>query len=91
MEYGSSEKFSKIDQQAGIISQFEPSQQSEIRQKQQVLSSLAYFIGKDFRIPVELNNPGAGWHWDFAENKIRIDPKDLVEKPMDYLRFCYFS
>ena len=87
MEYGSSEKFSKIDQQAGIISQFEPSQQSEIRQKQQVLSSLAYFIGKDFRIPVELNNPGAGWHWDFAENKIRIDPKDLVEKPMDYLRF----
>lgn len=87
MEYGSSEKFSKIDQQAGIISQFEPSQQSEIRQKQQILSSLAYFIGKDFRIPVELNNPGAGWHWDFAENKIRIDPKDLVEKPMDYLRF----
>lgn len=87
MEYGSSEKFSKIDQQAGIISQFEPSQQSEIRQKQQVLSSLAYFIGKDFRIPVELNDPGAGWCWNFAENKIKIDPKDLVEKPMDYLRF----
>ena len=87
MEYGSSEKFSKINPQAEIISKFEPSQQSEINQKQQILSSLAYFIGKDFRIPVELNEPGAGWHWDFAENKIRIDPKDLVEKPMDYLRF----
>lgn len=87
MEYGSSEKFSKISPQAEIISKFEPSQQSEINQKQQILSSLAYFIGKDFRIPVELNEPGAGWHWDFVENKIRIDPKDLVEKPMDYLRF----
>lgn len=87
MEYGSSEKFAKISPQTEIISKFEPSQQTEIRQRQQVLSSLAYFIGKDFKIPVELNEPGAGWHWDFAENKIRIDPKDLVEKPMDYLRF----
>ena len=87
MEYGSSEKFAKINPQAEIMSKFESSQQSEINQKQQILSSLAYFIGKDFRIPVELNEPGAGWHWDFAENKIRIDPKDLVEKPMDYLRF----
>jgi len=58
-----------------------------IEQKRQTLSSLAHFIGKDFRIPVELNKPGAGWHWDFKENKIRIDPKDLLEKPMDYLRF----
>ena len=69
------------------IADFTPEQQAEIRQKQQVLSSLAYFIGKDFRIPVELNQPGAGWHWDFQENVIRIDPKDLLEKPMDYLRF----
>lgn len=69
------------------ISDFTPEQQAEIRHKQQILSSLAYFIGKDFRIPVELNKPGAGWHWDFKENVIRIDPKDLLEKPMDYLRF----
>lgn len=87
MEYGSSEKFAKIDHQAEIISQFNPAEQTEIRQRQQVLSSLAYFIGKDFKIPVELNEPGAGWRWNFAENKIRVDPKDLVEKPMDYLRF----
>ena len=73
--------------QAEIIGQFSEPEQREIQRRQQILSSLAYFIGKDFRIPVELNDPGAGWHWDFGENKIRIDPKDLVEKPMDYLRF----
>lgn len=73
--------------QEKILDQFDPEQQQEIKYKQQVLSSLAYFMGKDFRIPVELNQPGAGWHWDFKENKIRIDPKDLLEKPMDYLRF----
>lgn len=66
---------------------FTPEQQQEIETKRRVLSSLAYFIGKDFQIPVELSEPGAGWHWDFQKNIIRIDPKDLLEKPMDYLRF----
>lgn len=70
-----------------ILEEFTPEQQVEIKQKQQILSSLAYFIGKDFKIPVELNDPGAGWHWDFQKNVIRIDPRDLLEKPMDYLRF----
>lgn len=70
-----------------ILVTFTPEQQAEIKQKQQTLSSLAYFIGKDFRIPVELNNPGAGWHWDFESNVIRIDPKTLLERPMDELRY----
>ncbi|MBI4158515.1 MAG: hypothetical protein HY505_02775 [Candidatus Yanofskybacteria bacterium] len=70
-----------------ILAEFTPEQQAEIKEKQRVLSSLAYFIGKDFKIPVELNSPGAGWHWDFENNVIRIDSKDLLEKPMDYLRF----
>lgn len=70
-----------------ILSGFSRKEQKEIKYKQRVLSSLAYFIGKDFEIPVELNKPGAGWHWDFKANKIRIDPKDLLEKPLDYLRF----
>ncbi len=73
--------------QAEILKQYSPQERQEIHYRQQILSSLAYFIGKDFQIPVELNEPGAGWHWDFAENKIRIDPKDLAEKPMEYLRF----
>ncbi|MEK7170884.1 MAG: hypothetical protein AAB774_01090 [Patescibacteria group bacterium] len=70
-----------------VLSQFDPQQQNEIESKQKILTSLAYFIGKDFKIPVQLNQPGAGWHWDFQHNIIRVDPKDLLEKPMDYLRF----
>ncbi|MFZ2300209.1 MAG: hypothetical protein WAW00_03710, partial [Candidatus Moraniibacteriota bacterium] len=72
---------------AGILALFSKKEQKEIKYKQRVLSSLAYFIGKDFEIPVELNEPGSGWHWDFKANKIRIDPKDLLGKPLDYLRF----
>lgn len=67
--------------------EFNESELAEIERKRQILSSLAYFIGKDFRIPVELNEPGTGWHWDFKANIIRVDPKDLLEKSIDYLRF----
>jgi len=70
-----------------ILADFTPDQQRQIEHNKQVLSSLAYFIGKDFKLPVELNEPGQGWHWDFEANKVRVDPKDLIEKPMDYLRF----
>ncbi len=70
-----------------ILKSFDGPQQAEILKKRQILSSLASFIGKDFAMPVELNEPGAGWHWDFDQNIVRIDPKDLLEKPMDYLRF----
>src|SRR3989344_3735742 len=70
-----------------VLAEFTPEQQAEIKEKQRVLSSLAYFIGKDFKIPVELNSPGAGWHWDFENNVIRIDPKTLLESPMDELRY----
>lgn len=77
----------KKNGQEKILRTFTPEQQSEIKHKQNILSSLAYFIGKDFKMPVELNAPGAGWHWDFENNVIRIDPTDLLERPMDYLRF----
>lgn len=75
------------DRERKVLEGFSDSEKAEILRKQRTLSSLAYFIGKDFRIPVELNEPGAGWHWDFKDNIIRIDPKDLLEKSMDYLRF----
>lgn len=77
----------KENKESEILNQFSEEQRKEIKHRQKILSSLAYFIGKDFQIPVELNEPGGGWHWDFKENKIRIDPRDLLEKPMDYLRF----
>lgn len=70
-----------------ILKAFDEPQRTAILKKRQILSSLASFIGKDFAMPVELNAPGAGWHWDFDQNVVRIDPKDLLEKPMDYLRF----
>lgn len=70
-----------------ILKSFDEPQRVEILKKRQILSSLASFIGKDFAMPVELNTPGAGWRWDFDQNVVRVDPKDLLEKPMDYLRF----
>lgn len=70
-----------------ILAQYTPEEQRIIRERQQQLSVLCYFVGKDFDMPVLLNEPGAGWHWNFEENEVRIDPKDLLEKPMDYLRF----
>jgi cobalamin biosynthesis protein CobT len=77
----------KESKEKQILAHYTAEQQSEIKHKQQILSSLAYFIGKDFSIPVKLNQPGEGWHWDFEKNIIRIDPQDLLDKPMDYLRF----
>jgi len=74
-------------QESAILASFTPDQVKEIRKKQRSLSSLAYFIGKDFEIPVLLNAPGAGWHWNFKENYIKIDSQDLLEKPIEYLRF----
>lgn len=75
------------DRQAEILGGFSPQQQQEIRYKQKILTSLATFIGKDFGIPVKLNEPGEGWDWNFQVNEIKVDPKDLLEKPLDYLRF----
>ncbi len=75
------------DQQGEILKGYTPDQQREITYKQKILGSLASFIGKDFGIPVELNEPGEGWHWDFQINRIRIDPDDLLKEPMPMLRF----
>lgn len=86
-QVNATEYYEKLTDENEILASFSEEEKREIEQKRQVLSSLAFFIGKDFQIPVELNDPGQGWHWDFKENKIRIDPKDLLEKPMDYLRF----
>ncbi len=69
------------------LAAFTPDEQHEISSKQKILSSLAYFVGKDFKIPVLLNEPGGGWYWDQEKNHIKVDPKDLLEKPMEYLRF----
>lgn len=77
----------RVRSEREILTEFAPEQRVQIEQKKQVLSALAHFIGKDFKLPVELNEPGQGWHWDFEANKVRVDPKDLLEKDMEFLRF----
>jgi hypothetical protein len=83
--YLESIKTQNLDQQ--ILSGFSPEEALEIKQKQKILSSLAYFVGKDFDIPVLLNPPGGGWFWDFEKNEIKIDAQDVLDKPIDYLRY----
>ncbi len=70
-----------------ILKEFTPEEQEIIKEKREKLSVLCYYIGKDFKIPVELNLPGEGWHWDFEKNIVRIDPQDLLEMSMEYLRY----
>ncbi len=69
-----------------ILSGFSPEEQRVIRERMRALSLIPNHIGKDFSMEVELNAPGQGWHWDFAVNRVRIDPKDLAEKPLDWCR-----
>ncbi|MFA7193812.1 MAG: hypothetical protein WC087_02765 [Candidatus Paceibacterota bacterium] len=73
-------------EQDRILQGYNPDQQREIQEKQRQLTSLAYFIGKDFEIPVLLNEPGGSWHWNYQENYIKINPDDLLTRPMEYLR-----
>lgn len=77
----------KFNFDAQILSQYTPGEAKEIKEKQAKLSVIAKFIGKDFNMPVFLSKPGGGWYWNFRDNYICIDPKDLLEKPMDYLEF----
>jgi uncharacterized protein with von Willebrand factor type A (vWA) domain len=52
----------------------------------QLLTPLCRMVSGDIQVRVEVN-PESGWHWDFEHNVVRCDPKDLLEKPLDYLRF----
>ena len=75
------------DEQGKILESFTPEQQAQIVEKLKILSVIPKIIGRDFNMPVELNQPKGGWHWDFKANIVRVDPVDLLEKPIDYLRF----
>lgn len=75
-------------EQDNILSGYTTEQQIKIQDIQRQLSALAYFIGKDFEMPILLNTPGGGWFWsqDGQRNIIKIDPDDLLNKPIEYLR-----
>lgn len=68
------------------LGRFDDEQKKYIQDRLQILSSLAYFIGKDHEMKVEVN-PNKGWHWDFIKNVVRADPDDLLKKPIEFLRF----
>lgn len=68
------------------LERFSEGDKKIIEDRLHVLSSLAYFIGKDYGMKVEVN-PGQGWHWDFDKNIVRADPDDLLNKPIEFLRF----
>lgn len=73
--------------QSEILHQYSPEEQRTILYRHQILRPLASFIGKDFKIPVDLNVPGGGWYWNFQENRIAIDPQDLLQRELDENRF----
>lgn len=68
------------------LERFSEGDKKVIEDRLHVLSSLAYFIGKDYGMKVEVN-PSQGWHWDFDKNVVRADPDDLLNKPIEFLRF----
>lgn len=87
-----SERFNMVRAQEQVLSNFSPEQQIEIKKRLNVLSSIVYFIGQDFEIGIELNphrkpHPQSGWHWDFKDNIVRVDPDDLLERPIEYSCF----
>lgn len=87
-----SESFNIVRAQESILSTFSPEQQIEIKKRLNILSSIVYFIGQDFEIGIELNpyrrpHPDSGWHWDFKDNIVRVDPDDLLERPIEYSCF----
>ncbi len=77
----------KPSSQERILSPFSAEQRAHIQSRLSVLSLIPQYIGQDFSMPVELNEPGEGWCWDFEKNVVRVDPQDLLEKPMEYLKF----
>ena len=77
-----------------ILIQFTEEEQKEILRKKRILSSLAYFIGKDFRIPIELGLPTqdcpSGWRQGNKADGSRflqMNAHDLLHKSEDFLRF----
>ena len=73
--------------EAEIPKSFTELEQRTIDHRLHILSGIARMVGQDFGMKVSLNAPGAGWHWNFKTNEIKVDPVDLLKKPLDYCRF----
>lgn len=71
-----------------ILKPFTEEEREIIEERIAILTPLCKMISGDLDMEIELN-PNEGWHWDFEHNVVRCDPKDLLEKPMDYLRHLF--
>lgn len=69
------------------LEKFSEEEKKIINERLSILSVLCFHVSKDFVMKVEVNEEGEGWHWNFQDNVVKADAKDLLEKPMDYLRF----
>lgn len=78
---------SKSPEEEENLSSFTDELKQTILKKREVLSTLAYFIGKDFDLTVKVGAPGSGWFWEPASNSVTIDSKDVLENPIGFLRF----
>lgn len=76
-----------VKNQENILDNFSISERKIIEERLHILSPLCLYVSRDYDMKIELNAKGEGWHWDFEHNIVRADAGDLLEKPIDYLRF----
>jgi hypothetical protein len=73
--------------QSSIYDLFPTPDREMIRTRLAVLAVIPRFIGRDFRMPVVLNFPGAGFSWNFVRNCVAVDPLELLQGNMSLLRY----
>lgn len=76
-----------VRNQENILDGFSLEERKIIEGRLQTLSPLCLYVSRDYDMKIELNAKDGGWHWDFEHNVVRVDAGDLLEKPIDYLRF----
>jgi cobalamin biosynthesis protein CobT len=77
----------ELKKQEVILKEFTATEQHILKRSVEMLAVLGQYMSKDFAIPVLLGEPGGGWCWNFKDNRIYVDPKDILTKPDSYLRF----
>jgi cobalamin biosynthesis protein CobT len=70
-----------------ILEDFTPSERRIIIQRFKSMCEIPGMVGGDFAMPVYLGKPGGGWYWNYKENFVVVDPRDLLDKPPDQSRF----
>lgn len=48
--------------------------------------AIALFMGGDYNMTASVGPYGSGWHWDFVNNHVNMDAKDLLEEDEDVVR-----